>query len=316
VVPMKPFEERAAQLRLWLIGCGGGTLVLLSALAWYLSGLWLRPWRTVAEATRKLAEAEVPDAQLPVPDDDEELATVTRAFNQLLERVKQVHSRQHQFIADASHEVRTPLAALRAEIEVALRRERSPGDYQRTLETSRHELERLSSLVENLLALAALDAVRPQSKKSPVDLTVVCRDVAEQLSPLAAAQSVRLQLESPDGATIRGDAFSLERAVRNLVENAIHHTPAGEQIIIRTQANPDEASVQVIDAGVGIAPEHLSQLFDRFYRVDTARTRTHGGAGLGLSIVKAIVEAHGGTICVESKLGAGSTFTLRLPTAS
>jgi signal transduction histidine kinase len=170
--------------------------------------------------------------------------------------------------------------------------------------------------VENLLALAALDAVRPQREKSLVDLTVVCRDVAEQLSPLAAVQNVRLQLELPDGATIRGDVFSLERAVRNLIENAIHHTPAGEQIVIRTQTNPGEASVRVIDAGVGVAPEHLPHLFDRFYRVDTARTRTHGGAGLGLSIVKAIVEAHGGTVSVESKLGAGSTFTLRLPTGS
>jgi heavy metal sensor kinase len=316
VVPMQPFEARVAQLRLWLIACGAGTLVLTSALAWYLSGLWLRPWRVVAETSRRLAEADVPDAQLPVPDDDEELATVTRAFNQLIERVKLVHARQHQFIADASHEVRTPLSSLRAEIEVSLRRERTPADYHRTLECSRQELERLSTLVENLLALAALDASQPQRDKAPVDLAIVCRDVVEQLAPLAAAQNVRLQLELSENVIIPGDVFSLERMVRNVVENALHHTPAGEQIVILAGVSGKEARIEVIDAGVGIAPEHLPHLFDRFYRVDTARTRTHGGAGLGLSIVKAIVTAHGGTVSVASKLGAGSTFTLRLPMPS
>ena len=204
---------------------------------------------------------------------------------------------------------------MRAEIEIALRRERAPADYQRTLDSNRHELERLSSLVENLLALAALDSTKPQQEKSPVHLALVCRDVAEQLSPLAAAHNVRLQLELSESVTTSGDVFSLERAVRNLVENAIRHTPAGEQIVIRAGVNGGEARVEVTDAGVGIAPEHLPHLFERFYRVDTARTRNHGGAGLGLAIVKAIVEARGGTVSVESKLGAGSTFTLRLPPA-
>lgn len=117
----------------------------------------------------------------------------------------------------------------------------------------------------------------------------------------------------PERVEITADSLSLERAVRNLVENALRHTPAGEQIVIRAGADQAEARIEVIDAGVGIAPENLPHLFDRFYRVDTARTRAHGGAGLGLSIVKAIMEAHGGSVSVRSKLGAGSTFTLRLP---
>ena len=148
---------------------------------------------------------------------------------------------------------------------------------------------------------------------SPVDLAVVCRDVAEQLSPLAATQNVRLQLELSESVTLSGDFFSLERAVRNLVENALRHTPAGEEIVIRAGAENGEARIAVIDRGVGIAPEHLPRLFDRFYRVDTARNRASGGAGLGLSIVKAIAEAHGGSAEVRSELGQGSTFTIRLP---
>jgi two-component system heavy metal sensor histidine kinase CusS len=247
------------------------------------------------------------------PTDAPELVPLAAAFNELLDRLEAAHASQHRFVADAAHELRTPLAALRAEIEVALRRERAPADYQRTLDSNRHELERLSSLVENLLALAAVEASQSARTKSPVDLARVCRDVAEQLAPLAATQNVRLQLELAENVMVCGDVFALERSVRNLVENALRHTPAGEQILIRAGATDGGARVDIIDAGVGIAPEHRPHLFERFYRVDTARNRAHGGAGLGLSIVKAIVEAHGGSVSVESKLGAGSTFTLRLP---
>ena len=309
------FRDRDRPLRqliFWLTG-GGVVALLLAGLGLsYVIRQWSAPLTALSDTARKVNLGSLGRQRLFAPADAPELTTLATAFNELLDRLEAAHASQHRFVADASHELRTPLAALRAEIEVALRRERTPSDYQRTLDSNRHELERLSSLVENLLALAALEAAPPSRQQTPVDLGLVCRDVAEQLSPLAALQNVRLQLELSEGVTIPGDVFSLERAVRNLVENAIRHTPEGEQILIRAAVSPMEVTVQVIDAGVGIAPEHLPHLFDRFYRVDTARTRTHGGAGLGLSIVKAIVEAHGGTVAVESKLGAGSTFTLRL----
>ena len=313
------FRDRDRPLRqliFWLTG-GGVVALLLAGLGLsYVIRQWSAPLTALSDTARKVNLGSLGRQRLFAPADAPELTTLATAFNELLDRLEAAHASQHRFVADASHELRTPLAALRAEIEVALSRERTPADYQRTLDSNRHELERLSSLVENLLALAALEAAPPSRQQTPVDLGLVCRDVAEQLSPLAALQNVRLQLELSEGVTIPGDVFSLERAVRNLVENAIRHTPEGEQILIRAAVSPMEVTVQVIDAGVGIAPEHLPHLFDRFYRVDTARTRTHGGAGLGLSIVKAIVEAHGGTVAVESKLGAGSTFTLRLPTGS
>jgi heavy metal sensor kinase len=310
---MRDRDRPLRQLCFWL---AGGTLfaVLLAGLGLdYLLRQWAAPLAALSDTARKVHLGSLSRQRLFVPAEAPELATLATAFNELLDRLEAAHASQHRFVADASHELRTPLAALRAEIEVALRRERTPADYRRTLDSNRHELERLSSLVENLLALAALDASKLRHDKAPVDLAVVCRDVAEQLSPLAAAQNVRLQLELSESVSVPGDVFSLERAVRNLVENAIRHTPAGEQIVVRAGVNQGEARIDVIDAGVGIAPEHLPRLFDRFYRVDTARTRAHGGAGLGLSIVKAIVEAHGGTISAESKLGAGSTFTLRFP---
>jgi heavy metal sensor kinase len=301
------------QLIFWLAVAAAVALVLAGIGLNYLIQQWGAPLAALSDTARKINLGSLGHQRLFVPSDTPELAQLATAFNELLDRLEAAHASQHRFVADASHELRTPLAALRAEIEVALRRERVPADYQRTLDSNRHELERLSSLVENLLALAALDASKPQGAKSPVDLALVCRDVAEQLSPLAAAQNVRLQLEVSENVTVPGDVFALERAVRNLIENAIRHTPSGEQITIRANVESREACLQVIDAGVGIAPEHLPRLFERFYRVDTSRNRAHGGAGLGLSIVKAIVEAHGGTVTVQSKLGAGSTFTLRLP---
>jgi heavy metal sensor kinase len=301
------------QLIFWLAIAAAVALVLAGLGLNYLIQQWGAPLAALSDTARKINLGSLGHQRLFVPADTPELAQLATAFNELLDRLEAAHASQHRFVADASHELRTPLAALRAEIEVALRRERVPADYQRTLDSNRHELERLSSLVENLLALAAIDASKSQGVKSPVDLALVCRDVAEQLSPLAAAQNVRLQLELSENVAVSGDVFALERAVRNLIENAIRHTPAGEQITIRANVESGEACVRVVDAGVGIASEHLPRLFERFYRVETSRNRTHGGAGLGLSIVKAIVEAHGGTVTVESKLGAGSTFTLRLP---
>jgi heavy metal sensor kinase len=308
--------ERDRPLRQLIFSLGGIaiTALLLAGLGLdYVIRQWSAPLAALSDMARKVNLGSLAHQRLFAPPDAPELATLAAAFNELLDRLEAAHASQHRFVADASHELRTPLAALRAEIEVALRRERAPADYQRTLDSNRHELERLSSLVENLLALAALDASQPPRGKSPVDLALVCRDVAEHLSPLAAAQNVRLQLELAGEVTVPGDVFALERAVRNLVENAIRHTPSGEEIIIRAGTENSEARITVIDRGVGIAPEHLPRLFDRFYRVDTARNRAHGGAGLGLSIVKAIAEAHGGSAEVRSQLGQGSTFTIRLP---
>jgi heavy metal sensor kinase len=303
-------------LILWLAGGAVAALALAGVGLNHLIRQWGAPLDAMGQTARQINLGSLARQRLFAPPDAPELAQLAAVFNELLDRLEAAHASQHRFVADASHELRTPLAALRAEIEVALRRERAPAEYQRTLEFNRHELERLSSLVENLLALAALDASQSRQAKAPVDLAVVCRDVAEQLAPLAAQQNVRLQLELSEHVAVPGDVFSLERAVRNLVENAIRYTPAGEEIVIRAAVNGGEARVEVIDAGVGIAPEDLPRVFERFYRVDTSRNRAHGGAGLGLSIVKAIVEAHGGTVAVQSKLGAGSAFTLRLPCGS
>ncbi|HMJ90102.1 MAG TPA: HAMP domain-containing sensor histidine kinase [Candidatus Acidoferrum sp.] len=178
---------------------------------------------------------------------------------------------------------------------------------------NRIELERLDGLVENLLALAGLQTAKGHERRAPVNLAEVCRRAVEELDPLAALAKVPVELEVPSELIVSGDALALQRAVRNLVENALRHTPAGEKVVVRASPHDGEARVHVIDSGVGMAPEHLPRLLERFYRIDTARNRAHGGAGLGLSIVKAIAESHDGQVEVESVVGSGSTFTIRLP---
>lgn len=311
--------ERDAPLKTLLAWLTGGSFVALIVGGIGIDHLlrhWAAPLVALANAARQIQLDTLSRQRLYAPPDAPELAQLADAFNTLIDQLDAAHASQHQFVADASHELRTPLAALRAEIEVCLRRERSPADYQGALHTSRHELERLTALVESLLSLARLDARVVGKTSELVNLAACCRDVVEQLTPLAASRGVHLHLEVPDDLPVRGDVLSLERAVRNLVENAIHHTPSGEQIVVLAKSEKGVAQLQVIDHGVGIAPEHLPRIFDRFYRVDTARTRATGGAGLGLSIVKAIVEAHQGTVAVESRLGQGTTLTLRVPGSS
>ena len=219
-------------------------------------------------------------------------------------------------MADASHELRTPLTILRGEIEVALRRPRSPEEYAEVLQSSREEIERLSRLTDNLLTLARADAGETLAHREPVDVAVVARDVCRKLAPLSAQRKVPLACEAPDPAMVSGDAVALEQMIFNLVENALRYTPPGERATVRVAARDSEVTVEVADHGSGIPPEHLPHLFERFYRVDKARSREFGGAGLGLSIVKTLVEAHRGHIEVRSEVGQGSTFAVRLPRSS
>jgi heavy metal sensor kinase len=306
-------NQRLNHLLRWLIAGAAMGLAAGGLLTWFMSGYWLRAVDEMAASASHAQNDNLLQERLYAPPNAPELARLAASFNGLLDRVSALHRSQQQFVADAAHELHTPLAALRAEIDVALRRQRSGTEYEHTLHLNRLELERLGSLVENLLALARLEARPSNQNFASANLASICRDVVEGLAPLAAAQKITVKLEVPNEVVIRGDTISLERSVRNLVENALHHTPSEEEILVRVSNGNGEAVVEVVDRGVGIPPEHLPRLFDRFYRVDTARNRAQGGAGLGLSIVKAITEAHGGTAQVQSSPGHGSTFTLRFP---
>ena len=309
-------HERDAPLRqlvFWLTGCGVAALLL----AWlgldFVIRHWSSPLAALGESARSVNLGNLSRQRLFAPPDAPELTQLTTAFNDLLDRVELAHVSQHRFVADASHELRTPLTILRGEIDVALRRPRSPEEYAEVLQSSREEIERLSHLAENLLTLARADAGDVLVRREPVDVAAVARDVCRKLSLFAEQQRVPLACEAPGPAVVSGDALALEQILFNLLENALRYTSPGESATMYVVPLDREVSIQVVDRGSGISAEHLPHLFDRFYRVDKARSREFGGAGLGLSIVKTLVEAHGGRVDVRSELGQGSTFTVRLP---
>jgi heavy metal sensor kinase len=306
-------DRELRRLRHWL--AGGGLLTLLAAglAVGYIAQQWRLPLQALGETAGRVRLETLSRQRLYAPEETPELARVAGSFNRLLDQLAIAHGTQQRFIADASHELRTPLTILQGEIEVALRRQRDGSEYRATLASCLEEIVRLTRLTENLLVLARADAGESIEQRQRVDLGTLCREVCEQLTPMAFARSITLEVEGTDSVEIDADPLALERVVSNLVRNAIHYSPPRERVTVRAVALGPEAIVTVTDTGPGIADDHLPRLFDRFYRVDAARAQAAGGAGLGLAIVKSLVEAHGGRVEVWSGLGQGSRFTVRLP---
>ena len=240
---------------------------------------------------------------------------VFAAVQRLRRESEAVQAAQHRFIADAAHELGTPLAVLRGEMDLALRRERSADDYRAALTSCREEIERLSRLSENLLALASADAGQPLIHRALCDAAAIAHTVHHRFLRMAEDKGVTFSIESPVALPFSADAIAIEQALGNLVSNALRHTPNGESVTLTASAEDDAILFKITDTGEGIPPAHLPRLFERFHRVDKSRSRAGGGAGLGLAIVKTLAEAHGGSITAESELGKGSTFTLTLPNA-
>jgi signal transduction histidine kinase len=243
-------------------------------------------------------------------------AAVLAAMQRMEQEARTLQAAQHRFVGDAAHELGTPLAVLRGEMDLALRRERTNAEYRAALASCRVEIERLSRLAENLLALATADAGQTLIHRAPCDLADLARRVHQRFIHLAEERAIGFTLDCPASLPFHADAVALEQILGNLLTNAFRHTPAGERVGLTVRGGEGSVDLLVADTGEGIPAAHLPRLFERFHRVDKARSRTAGGAGLGLAIVKALAEAHGGTIVVSSELGKGSTFTCRLPTAA
>lgn len=312
-LPVDMREAPLQSMQMRLVAAVVTATVVTWLLATLLASTWLRSVDAAAESAHRIGSGETLRERLFVPKGEDEIAKLARAFNELLDKLESAHSTQQRFLADASHELRTPLTVLRGEIEVALRRERSADEYREVLESSREEIERLARLTENLLALARSDAGECIATREAVDLSALCVQVRDTLAPHAHTKRIELKADSSGPVWVEGDADALERVLLNLVENAIRYSPPGESVTLHAISEGDTAVLSVIDTGPGIGAEHLPHLFERFYRVDKARSREHGGAGLGLAIVQSLVKAHGGTVTVSSSVGHGTTFVVTLP---
>jgi heavy metal sensor kinase len=244
----------------------------------------------------------------------DELDHLADTLNAMLARLEDAFGQMRRFAADAAHELRTPLTALKGGIEVALRADRSAGEYRRVLQSSLEEVERLIRHAEDLLLVSRISAGVDGGRK-PVGLEPLVLEVLDVGTQLAHATGVTVRLTGSVPAVVGGDAGDLRRALLNLVENAVKYTPEGGRVEVSLATEDGWAAVTVQDTGPGIEPDDVERVFQPFVRLDAARARTTGGAGLGLSIARSIVLGHGGSLGLESSPGAGSRFTIRLPLA-
>jgi heavy metal sensor kinase len=281
----------------------------------FLAGRALAPIDELTRVARQMS-AEDLSQRLDIKLPDDEVGRLAQTFNQMIARLDEAFRRQRQFTADASHELRTPLTAIKGQTEVALQRDRSSEDYREVLRVINGEVDRMIRLVGSLLALARADAGQMPIAREPVELGRILTDAAEQVSPAAAAKGIDLELRPGPEITFVADEDLLLQLALNLLDNAVKYTPEHEFIGISWAIENGDAVFRITDTGLGIAPEHLHQVFGRFYRVDQSRSQANGGAGLGLSICRWITEAHGGSLTVESTPKRGSTFTVRLPLAT
>jgi signal transduction histidine kinase len=251
---------------------------------------------------------------LPVDNPNDELGRLATVFNQTLTRLELSFDQMRRFTSDASHELRTPLTALRSVGEIGLRGKREPAAYREIIGSMLEEVDRLSLLVDRLLTLSRADMGESILARDRVNLAELAEEVTAQLDVLAEEKQQSLKVDIVGASSCIGDRMVLRQALLNLVDNAIKYSPAGGQITVRVSTSAEGTAVlDVSDSGPGIPAEQQQRVFDRFYRVDSSRSRENGGTGLGLSIARWAVEVNGGQLTLENSNGPGATFRITLP---
>jgi heavy metal sensor kinase len=278
-----------------------------------LAGRMLSPIEEMVNRVRQIT-AERLSERLPNPDVDNELGRLARVFNDTLARLERAFDQQRRFTSDCSHELRTPLALIRSLGEVGLHKNGTCEDYRDVIGSMLEEANRLTTLVNDLLIIARADSGYLQLERKVVPLMAVAREAANLFDVLIEEKSLRLVLEGDEHAEVEGDSLLLRQTLANLIHNAVKYSPVGQVIWVKVRDGATNCvEVEVQDHGPGIPPEDRDKVFDRFYRVDKSGQREFGGAGLGLSIAKWVVEAHGGSIGLGSVAAAGCTFRISLP---
>jgi heavy metal sensor kinase len=303
-------EERDDALRGFLgelVIVGPAALVLASVLAYALATAALRPVESMRAEAAAISAAE-PGRRLPLPESRDEVFRLGQTLNEMLERLEGALERERSFVADASHELRTPLALLKAELELALRRPRSPEELEQALRSAAAESDRLARLAEDLLVLARSDQGRLPLRRAPLSAAVILANVAERFRPEAENDGRSIEVDSPNGLEVVGDALRLEQALGNLVDNALRHGRGA--LLLRAVEFDGRVELHVTDEGGGFTPEFFAHAFERFSRADEARSG--GGAGLGLAIVKVIAGAHGGSAHAANREGGGADVWVSL----
>ncbi len=299
---------------------GLATLIIISIAAglataaiggWVIAGNILEPIDRVTMTAQKITRARDLGRRIEVPSTMDEVGRLALTLNEMLARIEDLFRAQQRFVADVSHELRSPLTAVRGNLDLLKRGAADdPTERAQMIEAMDSETARMSRLVSDLLLLARQDAGIPIARH-PVELDTLLLEIYRQAQ--ITARGIKVTLGAEDQAIIVGDRDRLKQVLLNLVDNALKYTPQGGEVTLSLTKDDAWVKISVRDTGIGIAPDDIPNLFDRFYRVDKARSRDAGGTGLGLAIAKSVVDAHNGKITVESELGKGSTFTVWLP---
>jgi heavy metal sensor kinase len=310
-----PMDTVQSDLRQWLaflivglpivvlVGVGGGYWLVKRALL---------PVDRIAASAQRISSQNLSE-RLPVARTGDEMERLSLALNHMIERLDEAFQHSRRFMADASHEMRTPLTVMHGELESLVQEPGLASPYRQRLGSTLEEVERLATIVEGLFAISRLDAGEAQAEWVGFDLAKLVASTTDQMGLLAEDKRIQLACVAADPVWVEGDRSRLKQVVVNLLDNAIKYTPPGGSVTLTVSASQDKAVFEVADNGISIPPEALPHVFERFFRVDKARSRELGGAGLGLSIVKSICAFHHGQVEVHSLVGQGSRFRVELP---
>jgi len=301
------------QFRAYLLWFAPLLLLVAAGLGYWMGRRALSPVDALVSTAREIGGANL-SGRLKKLETGDELQRLSDTLNEMLDRIETAFLRVTQFTADASHELRTPVSLIRTEAELALRRSRGEAEYKESFRHILLEAERTTSLIEQLLALARADSGREELHIQPVDLRSVMQSVVDGWRQVSTMQNLRFTMSISDQSTfVMGDEALLRRLVDILLDNAFKYTPSPGSVHLSLEQKAENAVIVVRDSGVGIAKDDQSRIFERFYRVDKARSRAQGGTGLGLAIAQWIITQHRGSITVESRPAEGATFQVELP---
>ena len=313
---LEAVQETLRNLKIFLFTAVPSVLILAALFLRFMARRALKPISRIIDTAREIGQGQELSKRIPVLKIKDELGQLALTFNEMMNRLENSFAQMRQFSSDASHELRTPLTVLKGQNELILSKQRKPEEYQEVISSNLEEINYMSKVLEDLFVLSKSDENQVNIDYKPVDLRALVEEVFKHAEILAEEKNIKIIITFLEPIEIKGDEVRLRQMVWNVLQNGIKYTQQGGELKISLQNEGDFALLNIQDTGIGISEEDLPLIFNRFYRVDKARTRDEGGSGLGLSICRQIAEAHKGKIEVESKLGVGTRFKIRLPSSA
>ena len=313
---LEAVQETLRNLKIFLFTAVPSVLIFAALFARFMARRALKPISRIIDTAREIGQGQELSKRIPVLKIKDELGQLALTFNKMMNRLENSFAQMRQFSSDASHELRTPLTVLKGQNELILRKQRKPEEYQEVISSNLEEINYMSKVLEDLFVLSRSDENQVKLDCKPVDLRALVEEVCKHAEILAEEKNIKIIISFLEPTEIKGDEVRLRQMVWNVLQNGIKYTQRGGELKISLQKEGEVVLLTIQDTGIGIPEEDLPLIFNRFYRVDKARTRDEGGSGLGLSICRQIAEAHKGVIEVESKLGVGTRFKIRLPSSA